>query len=125
VTIQQAVRNHTVDLILAVLLFVGSTVGAQIGARVSHRLRGEQIRILLAIIVLLVMAKMLWGLLAGPGDPVRLVHRIEGQASGAAAWLFHHAHHNAGWYGVFATAVAAASGLLVGIVFKRARTGQQ
>lgn len=72
VTIQQAIRNHTVDLVLVILLFFGSTVGAQIGARVGRRLRGEQLRILLAIIVLVVMVKMLISLLATPGNLIDL-----------------------------------------------------
>jgi uncharacterized membrane protein YfcA len=72
VTIQQAIRNHTVDLVLVILLFFGSTVGAQIGARVGRRLRGEQLRILLAIIVLLVMVKMLIGLLVTPENLIAL-----------------------------------------------------
>ncbi len=66
VTIMQAYSNHTVDFMLALLLFIGSTVGAQVGARVSKRLEGDQLKILLASIVLLVMIKMLFGLLLHP-----------------------------------------------------------
>ena len=72
VTIQQAIRNHTVDLVLVILLFFGSTVGAQIGVRVGRRLRGEQLRILLGIIVLLVMGKMLIDLLVTPENLIGL-----------------------------------------------------
>ncbi len=72
VTIQQAIRNHTVDLVLVILLFFGSTIGAQIGARVSRHLRGEQLRILLAVIVLVVMVKMLIGLLVSPDNLIDL-----------------------------------------------------
>lgn len=66
VTYLQATSNHTVDLVLAVLLAAGSTIGAQIGARVGRLLRGDQLKILLASIVLLVMAKMAIGLLRTP-----------------------------------------------------------
>ncbi|OGQ01446.1 MAG: permease [Deltaproteobacteria bacterium RBG_19FT_COMBO_52_11] len=72
VTIQQAIRNHTVDLVLVIFLFIGSTLGAQVGARVSRRLRGEQLRILLAIIVLIVMVKMLIDLLVTPENLISL-----------------------------------------------------
>jgi uncharacterized membrane protein YfcA len=72
VSIEQAIRNHTVDLVLVVVLFLGSTVGAQIGARMSRRLRGEQLRILLAVIVLLVAGKMLYDLVATPGNLISL-----------------------------------------------------
>jgi hypothetical protein len=66
VTIMQAHTNHTVDFILALILLLGSTLGAQIGAMISKRLKGDQLKILLASIVLLVMVKMLLSLLLPP-----------------------------------------------------------
>ena len=66
VTILQAKVNHTVDFVLALLLLVGSVVGAQLGAKASKRLEADQLKILMAVIVLLVMAKMLFGLLLAP-----------------------------------------------------------
>jgi uncharacterized membrane protein YfcA len=68
VTTLQATLNHTVDLILALLLLIGSVVGAQVGARVNRRLRADQLKILMAIIVLGVMIKMLLGLLTTPAS---------------------------------------------------------
>jgi uncharacterized membrane protein YfcA len=67
VTVMQALTNHTVDFILAVILLAGSTSGAQVGARLSRRLKGDQLKILLASLVLLVMLKMLFDLLLPPG----------------------------------------------------------
>jgi hypothetical protein len=66
VTIMQAYTNRTVDFVLALLLLVGSTFGAQIGARMSTKLKDDQLKIYLAIIVLLVMVKMLYGLVVAP-----------------------------------------------------------
>jgi hypothetical protein len=66
VTIMQAHTNHTVDFILALILLLGSTLGAQFGAKISKKLKGDQLKILLASIVLLVMIKMLLGLLLPP-----------------------------------------------------------
>ncbi|MDA8408079.1 MAG: sulfite exporter TauE/SafE family protein [Deltaproteobacteria bacterium] len=66
VTVLQAVENHTVDLILAILLLLGSTIGAQFGARLSRRLKGDQLKIILASVVLLVMFQMLFGLILSP-----------------------------------------------------------
>jgi uncharacterized membrane protein YfcA len=66
VTIMQSYSNHTVDFVLAIILLLGSTVGAQIGARLSKSLKGDQLKILLASIVLLVMIKMLLDLLLPP-----------------------------------------------------------
>ncbi len=67
VTFMQSYYNHTVDLMLAVLLLLGSTTGAQVGARVSNRLKAEQLKVILASIVLLVMVKMAFELLLRPG----------------------------------------------------------
>lgn len=66
VTIMQAHTNHTVDFILALILLLGSTIGAQIGAGISKKLKGDQLKILLATIVLVVMVKMLLSLLLPP-----------------------------------------------------------
>jgi hypothetical protein len=66
VTIMQAVTNYTVDLVLALILLVGSTLGAQVGAKLSGRLKADQLKILLASIVLLVMAQILVGLILTP-----------------------------------------------------------
>ena len=68
VTFMQANTNHTVDLVLALLLAVGSSIGAQVGARVGKLLRGDQLKILLATIVLLVMVKMAIGLVLTPSS---------------------------------------------------------
>ncbi len=68
VTLMQAVTNHTVDVVLALLIAVGSTVGAQIGARMSRLLRGHQLKIVLASIVLLVTVKMAVGLIMTPSN---------------------------------------------------------
>ena len=66
VTIMQSASNHTVDLILAIILLLGSTVGAQFGVRLSKRLKADQLKILLASIVLLVMVQMLMSLVLPP-----------------------------------------------------------
>ncbi len=66
VTLLQAYVNHTVDFILALLLLLGSVVGAQIGARAGRRLKADQLKILMSVVVLVVMVKMLLGLLQAP-----------------------------------------------------------
>ena len=66
VTIMQAYSNRTVDFVLALLLLIGSTLGAQIGARLSTRLKDDQLKIYLATLVLVVMVKMLLSLVLTP-----------------------------------------------------------
>ncbi|MEZ0575788.1 sulfite exporter TauE/SafE family protein [Halodesulfovibrio aestuarii] len=66
VTIMQSWQNHTVDFVLALLLLLGSSIGAQVGTKVGKKLGGEQLKICLASLVLVVMVKMLYDLLARP-----------------------------------------------------------
>ncbi len=66
VTVAQAASNHTVDIVLAMALFLGSTIGAQLGVSISRRLRGEQIRVWLGVIVLVVMGVLVYQLAAHP-----------------------------------------------------------
>jgi len=67
-TVLQATSNYAVDIILAGLLVIGGVVGAQLGVRAGARLRGEQLRLLLAVIVLTVAAGLAWQLVAPPAD---------------------------------------------------------
>jgi len=68
VTFLQSVNNQTVDVMLALLLVVGSVIGAQIGTMFGAKLRGEQLRALLGLIVLAVGAKVAWTLIATPAE---------------------------------------------------------
>ena len=67
-TILHAHQNQTVDIVLAVVLMVGGVIGAQFGAVAGEKLRGEQLRFLLALLVLLVGLRMAWSLVATPGE---------------------------------------------------------
>lgn len=69
VTILQSVSNQTVDFILALLLLLGAVVGAQFGARFGAKMQGEQLRGLLALIVIAVCLKLTFDLVVTPDDP--------------------------------------------------------
>jgi uncharacterized membrane protein YfcA len=66
VTVLQASQNHTVDFVLAFLLATGSTAGAVVGTRFGRRLRADQLKILLAVVVLLVAGKVTVDLFQAP-----------------------------------------------------------
>jgi uncharacterized protein len=68
VTIQQAYTNQTVDIVLGILLLIGGVIGAQLGAKVGSRLKAEQLRILLALMVLGVCVKLGLDLVIQPAD---------------------------------------------------------
>ena len=68
VTILHAYENQTVDVMLAMILMSGGVVGAQIGAALGHKLKAEQLRFLLGILILAVCAKMLIELAVEPKD---------------------------------------------------------
>jgi uncharacterized protein len=58
VTVMQAIGNRTVDILLTVILLVGAVFGAQFGARWAAKLRGEQLRALLGLLVVAVALKL-------------------------------------------------------------------
>ena len=67
-TIMHSYINQTVDVVLSSLLLLGAVIGAQIGTRVMIRLKGEQIRFLFAIIIILVATVLLLELLVTPDN---------------------------------------------------------
>ena len=68
VTFLQALTVQTVDILLAVLLLTGAVIGAQFGSKYSVRMKGEQLRALLALLVLGVCVKMILDLTVMPAD---------------------------------------------------------
>jgi hypothetical protein len=68
VTILHATENQTVDAVLVVLLLVGGVIGAQFGARAGQKLKGEQLRALLALMVVAVCVRLAVGLLITPDE---------------------------------------------------------
>jgi uncharacterized membrane protein YfcA len=68
VTFLQAYSNHTVDAVLALVLLLGGVFGAQVGTRFGTRLRGEQLRFLLALLLLAVAAKLTFDLTLRPAS---------------------------------------------------------
>jgi uncharacterized protein len=67
-TVLQAVTNHSVDVVLSLPLIIGGVIGAQFGVGFAERLKAEQLRALLALLVLAVAVRMALGLVIPPGD---------------------------------------------------------
>ena len=65
-TMLHATTNFTVDIVLAVLLLVGGVIGAQFGTIIGSKLKAEQLRILLAAMVLLACGKLAFDLVIQP-----------------------------------------------------------
>jgi uncharacterized membrane protein YfcA len=67
-TMLHALTNYSVDVVLAIILMVGGVIGAQFGARIGQNIRGDQLRALLALLVLAVAIRFLTGLIAMPEE---------------------------------------------------------
>ncbi|WP_153771045.1 sulfite exporter TauE/SafE family protein [Labrenzia sp. CE80] len=67
-TIFHSIGTQTVDIVLALTLMIGGVIGAQFGARMGQNLRGDQLRLLLALLVLLVGMRFAIDLLLTPED---------------------------------------------------------
>jgi uncharacterized membrane protein YfcA len=68
VTILYATLNQSLDAVLALILVIGGVIGGQYGANAGQKLRGEQLRLLLALMVLAVAIRLLFGLVVAPDD---------------------------------------------------------
>ena len=67
-----------VGLAVAGGLILGGVIGAQIGAQLAMRLKAEQLRILLALLVLSVCLKLTWDLVAPPDELFSIAARTTG-----------------------------------------------
>lgn len=67
-TMLHATTNYTVDIVLAVLLLVGGVIGAQIGTQIGVKMKAEQLRILLALLVITVCGKLALDLILEPAE---------------------------------------------------------
>lgn len=72
-TMMHALTTRAVDIVLAVLLLVGSVTGAQIGAQFAQKAKPELLRLILAVIVLLVAFRMGLGLGYRPDEIYTIV----------------------------------------------------
>lgn len=75
VTLMHAMTTHTVDMVLAVLLMMGSVVGAQWGARLSTRMPAAYGRLLLAALLAIVALKLAAGLFVEPSELYTIMPR--------------------------------------------------
>lgn len=73
VTILQSVTTQTVDVVLAMIMLTSSVIGAQFGTRMGAKLPAEQLRAILALMVLTVVVKLAIGLFVTPDNPFTLV----------------------------------------------------
>ncbi|MEZ5847535.1 MAG: sulfite exporter TauE/SafE family protein [Geminicoccaceae bacterium] len=76
-TYLHAYNNHAVDIVLALLLIAGGVVGAQFGTRLGAFLKGEHLRILLALMVIAVCSKLAYDLVITPSDPYSLAVGVD------------------------------------------------
>lgn len=79
-TFLQAASNHTVDIVLAFLLMIGGVIGAQFGAQIGQRLKGEQLRALLGLLILAVGIRFAVELVVTPADRFSLSVPVGGGA---------------------------------------------
>ncbi len=67
-TVMHAAIDHTVDIVLALILVVGSAVGAQFGARAGAKLKAEELRIALALLIIAIAVRLFFELVIRPND---------------------------------------------------------
>jgi len=71
--VMQSLENQAVDIVLGFLLVVGGVIGAQYGVRAAEKMPAEQLRALLAAILLLIGMRLGYDLISTPADPYSVV----------------------------------------------------
>lgn len=77
-TLMHAMVDQTVDIMLAFILVMGGVVGAQLGVTMGTKLKGEELRTLLAVLILVIAIRLLYGLIVTPSDIYSLSIGAEG-----------------------------------------------
>lgn len=72
-TMLHATTNFTVDIGLALLLLVGGVIGAQFGTKIGVKMKAEQLRVALSLMVLTVCFKLGLDLMLEPSELYSLV----------------------------------------------------
>lgn len=67
-TLMHAGLDHSVDFVLALILTVGGVIGAQTGANIGSRLKAEQLRAALALLILAIAFRLVFELAVTPDD---------------------------------------------------------
>lgn len=67
-TLSHAVGSYDVDIVLALLLILGGVAGVQYGVRTGAKLRGVELRLVMALLVLAVGGRLLFDLIVTPAD---------------------------------------------------------
>jgi uncharacterized protein len=77
-TMFHAVTNHSVDIVLALLLIVGGAFGAQFGSRAGRTMKAGSFRMLLALLLLGVAFRFGADLVLAPAEPFSI--QIQGNS---------------------------------------------
>lgn len=76
-TFLHAVTNHTVDAVLAALLILGGVVGAQIGVRTGAKIRADELRLILALMIVAIGIRLAVDLVWPPADPFSVIEEAQ------------------------------------------------
>jgi uncharacterized membrane protein YfcA len=67
-TVLHGAVDHTVDIVLALILVIGGVIGAQFGVRAGSRLRAEELRTALALLIIAIAIRLFFELVVTPSD---------------------------------------------------------
>jgi uncharacterized membrane protein YfcA len=75
-SILQVVYSHTVDLVLSIFLAFSTAIGTKIARKFAHKIPGEELRISMAIIMLILITRIILNIIFEPSTlvSVSVVH---------------------------------------------------
>tara|TARA_B100000963_G_scaffold359123_1_gene385508 strand:- start:5309 stop:6367 length:1059 start_codon:yes stop_codon:yes gene_type:complete len=120
VTLLHAISNKTIDLYLVLILAIGSVMGAQIGSYISSKLAGEELRVLLSILILTFGFKFGYDLYFAKILPsLNITNTLAPDFNNFTKFIINISENHPAIYGVASVTVAVGVGIIVAYSFKK------
>ena len=121
VTLLHALQNNTIDFYLVLILVLGSVTGAQIGTYINIKMKGEQLRAILSVVVLGCGLKFGYDLFQQKIIPAVNITNLKGpiELNSFSQGLINISNQNPEIYAIFSITVAIVLGIIVAYSFKK------
>ena len=122
VTLLHALNNNTVDIYLVLILVVGSVIGAQFGTKISGKLKSEELRAMMSILVLIFGFKFGYDLLFHkiiPSANITIPHTTTPSVNFVTDLILHTAQNFPALYAIACMVIAILVGVAAAYGFKR------
>jgi uncharacterized membrane protein YfcA len=121
VTFLHAINHNSVDIFLVLILVVGSGIGAQLGTKISIKLKGEELRAMMSLLVLIFGFKFGYDLFFNKIIPSADITSVlqPGNTNALADFAIHASQVFPWSYAIASMSIAILVGVLAAFSFKK------